>query len=267
MRFAELKNVASKHGIDCLGVVDFSFVKGHLFTCGGVDRLPERAKSVIVMLFPYYIHGCEQRNLARYAVLPDYHAVAGDILNKIARGLKQIHPEYSFVSFADNSPIKEVKTAAHAGLGVIGKNGLLINEKYGSFVFIGEIVTDLDIENTFKESPGECRNCGVCLKKCLSCALSGDGFDRKNCISDISQKKGALTNDEKALIKKSGFVWGCDICQDCCPHNKNIQQSEISSFIRGVKPNLNKTMLPGCADRAFIWRGEEVLLRNLEIFE
>ena len=116
-------------------------------------------------------------------------------------------PENSFSAFVDNSPIPEVKTAALAGLGVVGENGLLITEEFGSWVFIGEIVTDLFIECEEREIKS-CIKCGKCKKVCPA---------KNECLSAVSQKKGELSSEEERLLKENNIVWGCDICQEVCP--------------------------------------------------
>jgi epoxyqueuosine reductase QueG len=177
--------------------------------------------------------------------------------------LKEEYKEFSFESFCDNSPINEVKASVLAGLGVKGENSLLINEKYGSFCFIGEIVTDMKIPS-IERNPGSCKKCGLCKKKCVNNAICGGEVDEKKCLSAITQRKGELTEAEIALIAETGVVWGCDICQDVCPMNKNIALSPIEEFYKSAKAvyenesDYNK-------NRAFSWRKIDVIERNLKI--
>ena len=252
-------------GVLPVGVCEYSRLSGSLFTCRAKSRLPQNARSVIVYLFPYYLgeEFYKESNISKYAVVPDYHTVSASMLKTAADELKKAYPEYSFECFCDNSPLDEVSAAVLAGLGVRGRNSLLINPEFGSFCFIGEIVTDLPVEPSRAHDNTECIGCGACEAACPACALSGGKVDKEKCLSALTQKKGELTEAEAALIKKSGCAWGCDICQNICPMNKNIKSTEIPAFIDGAaaRADLN-TDIEG---RAFAWRGEKVIKRNLEI--
>ena len=104
-----------------------------LLECRAKARLPQAAKSIIVVLFPYYIGEKENANLSKYARVPDYHHVAGKLLQNACDMLHMAFADESFSAFADNSPIREVRAAYLAGLGVIGRHGLLINSRFGSY--------------------------------------------------------------------------------------------------------------------------------------
>ncbi len=244
------------------GICPFEKIKGSLIDCRAKSRLPENAKSVIVACFPYLLDKSEYAgiNISKYAVVTDYHKVAVARLEKAVSGLKELFPENEFSAFSDNSPIPEVKAACLAGLGVRGLNSLLITEEYGSFVFIGEIVTDLEIEcDEAEEKP--CIRCGKCIEACPSSALKENGFDKNICLSEITQKKGELSEEEIRLMKECGCVWGCDICQDVCPMNKNAASTTIEEFLSLPVPHVSE----GCSleDRAYEWRGRKVIERNL----
>ena len=111
--------------------------------CRAKQRIPQDAASVLVCLFPYYTGEHKERNISRYAMVTDYHMIAGEYLNRFCKALQEVFPQNQFEPFTDNSPIREVSAAFHAGLGRRGKNGLILHPKYGSYVFIGEVVTDL----------------------------------------------------------------------------------------------------------------------------
>lgn len=224
--------------------------------------------SIFVCLFPYYT-GVSEGNLSKYAIVPDYHTVCGKYLNKVAEKL-----ECETQVFVDVSPYNERLLAYKSGLGIIGENGLLINEKYGSYVFIGCIL----IKNTFLEEDlpkkGSCRKCGRCKKHCPLGALNKN--DMNLCLSNISQKKGELSDIEKKALISGGLIWGCDICSDVCPHNKNAGLTPIKEFQDGVKRRLEYADVFGLSqkefktkfsDRSFTWRGKNVVLRNLMLFK
>ncbi|MBO7179580.1 MAG: epoxyqueuosine reductase [Clostridia bacterium] len=248
-----------------VGVCDFNELKDDLIPCRAISRIPTDAKSVIVYLFPYYLGEAyyENSNISKYAVPDDYHKICGEYLEKAVAFLKEKYPDNSFQYFCDNSPLNEVKAACISGLGVKGENSLLINEAYGSFCFIGEIITDLKIVAT-KNEIKSCLKCGACNRKCINNALISGEVDKEKCLSSITQKKGELTQSEAELIRKSGCIWGCDICQNVCPMNKNIKTTPIKEFYENAKANYQNEADYN-ENRAFSWRKPEVIYRNLKI--
>ena len=203
-------------------------------------------KSVIVFIVPYYTGDYPERNVSLYAVSKDYHAY-----------FKSLYAElpFNFKGYADSSPIAEVHIAAAAGLGIIGDNGLLINEKYGSFVFIGEIITDHEFDTYDEIKPiRTCNHCGKCKSACPS---------KVQCLSAITQKRGNLTDDEITLIRNSGIAWGCDICQTVCPHNKNIPLTDIDFFYEDIRSVVDEDC--EIENRAYEWRGKKCIHRNIKL--
>lgn len=247
------------------GFCRFSDIKNQLLDCRAAKRLPEEAESVIVMLFPYYL-GEEMYtdcNISRYAVVPDYHlAIRNAVLPALER-LREHYPNEKFEFFTDSSPIPEVKAALLAGLGVIGKNRLLINKEYGSWFFISEIVTTMKLP-VREPIEGQCLNCGKCIAACPTHAITDNSFNKELCLSDITQRKGSLTEEQIQLIKKSGCAWGCDICQNVCPMNKCIKIEPSEIFLNGIETTARTDNI---SDRAYAWRGKKVIERNLKILE
>lgn len=250
-------------GLSDVGICPFSAVSENLLNCMAKGRIPDGAQSVIVVLFPYKVPG-KKGNLARYAAVPDYHEIAGHMLTLAVSALEKAFGNYNFVWFIDNSPIPEVYAAACSGLGVIGDNGLLITKRFGSYCFIGSIVTDLNIPPTGGEVLG-CRHCGRCYEKCPSGALSREGFIRRKCLSDISQRKGELTEEEKALLRKGGLVWGCDVCQEVCPMNVDAADTYIEPFLARANPSATMKDVASARDRAYLYRGRAVMERNIKV--
>ncbi|MBQ9993361.1 MAG: epoxyqueuosine reductase [Clostridia bacterium] len=261
-----LRIILSANGLNDYGVCPFSLISDKLLSCLAKGRLPDDAQSAIMVIFPYKVP-VEHRNISRYAAVPDYHEIAGRMLDNAVTSLQKTFPDYKFVWFVDNSPIPEVYAAALSGLGVIGDNGLLINPKYGSYCFIGSIVTDLRIPTTVSDV-GECRHCGKCIASCPGGALSAEGgFDRKRCLSDISQRKGVLSAEERALLKKGGLIWGCDTCQDVCPMNVDAADTYITPFLTRSNPYVTMNDLASATDRAYLYRGRAVVERNIHLFD
>lgn len=231
--------------------------------------LMSEAKSIIVCLFPYFTD-VPKGNISKYAYGTDYHTVIQNKLSSIKVFLE--NSGYKAEIHADNSPLNDRYLAYKAGLGFIGENGFLINPTYGSYTFIGYIITDCPLT---PDTPLEntCMKCMQCIKSCPGSAISENHrFNHEKCLSYITQKKGELTEEEQSIIKKYGSVWGCDMCQDVCPHNKNVPSSPFEEFTENTISVLeidesisNKEFKRKYSDRAFSWRGKNVLLRNLKI--
>lgn len=251
------------------GVAPFAALEGALIRCGGLKRLPAGAKSVVTALFPYYCE-CPSGEISRYAIGLDYHTVAGDMLGRAALMLRERFTGCVFEPFCDASPIPEVSAARLAGLGVLGRNGLLIAPRYGSFVFIGEIVTDLELPQCEKPG-GNCVSCGRCASLCPAGAVSAQGIERERCVSHLTQKKGALSDEQCRIIRAAGTIWGCDICQNACPMNRDIETTYIAGFKSDIIGKVSREILDdenfekSNASRAFMWRGKEILNRNYGI--
>lgn len=243
-------------------------------TCfSGVDEdkrinpflIMESAKTIITYVVSY--KSDLPGNISSYAYGRDYHLVLREIGN-IGIDILKEHG-FSGVSFADTGDLPERYLAYLSGLGVIGKNHSLIHPKLGSFVFIGYIITD-GVFEADKPIDGDCKNCGKCIESCPTKALTTGDFTK--CLSFITQKKGELEEAEEELIRKSGCIWGCDICQKVCPHNEGVPSAENVNFKEDLITNLhipedisNAQFKREFGDRAFSWRGKNVLIRNQRI--
>ena len=227
-------------------------------------------RSVIMYLLPYYTGEC--KNISRYAASLDYHIAIAETSKRITDYLSKAYPGCAFRGYGDHSPIDERHAALIGGLGVLGKSGLIINEKYGTYVFVGDIVTDIAPELLDCDEPREilgCQNCGACLRACPTGILRGEGED---CLSAITQRKGDLSDWEIALMKKYNTAWGCDICQSSCPHNGNPVKTPVEFFYRERIESLTLQALDAMTAeeferRAYAWRKRTPIRRNLEILE
>ena len=227
---------------------------------------------VMVAAFPYYA-GRSPGNLPLYCRGQDYHQVLLQRLGDVCKKLEEEYPEHQFYPGADNSPIPEQTAAILAGLGERGRHNLLIIPPYGSYLFLGTILTDLPIQTTKREITPICRHCGLCQKACPTAALE-KGFTPSRCLSFISQKKGELSTEEVSFVEKSPSIWGCDICQNVCPLNREAALSPLAEFRDNLICNLaeedvasltNRQFKERFADRAFAWRGPAPLRRNFKI--
>ena len=268
--FNMLKAYLMDRGIELVGAVPMS--KCNIIRPYKLGKLRDADASglcAIIFAIPYFSKQ-EKRNISAYATSRDYHLFADWLFSDLIPLLKQRFEPYEFLGFADNSPISEVAAAAMAGLGVIGDNMMLITEKYSSYVFLGEIITDYPVEHSGTFEIGECEHCGRCRK---ACPMDNIG----TCLSALTQKKGELTPAEAEHIAYYGSAWGCDICQEVCPHTKNALMqgsiySNIDFFNQQNTPYLTSSDILSMTDeqfaeRAYSWRGRNTIQRNLEIIE
>lgn len=233
------------------------------------NEILENARTAIVCAFNYYA-GAEKGNISRYAQGEDYHKVVTGKMQPIAELLEK--SGYSAKIFADTGFLNERLLAVQSGIAFIGRNRMAISTKFGSYFFIGYLLTDCEIEKD-KKCEKTCANCGKCEAACPLGALCGE-FCEEKCLSYITQKKGELTEAEEKAVKNANTIWGCDICQEVCPHNRDIPITEIDEFKENRIINLeingeisNSEFKKKYGDRAFSWRGKGVLLRNQKILQ
>ena len=235
-----------------------------------IEREGFTPRSVILFLLPYYAG--ETVNLSRYAAALDYHIAIREITDALIERLKLEFPTYHFHGYGDHSPIDERHAAVISGLGIKGDSTLLINEKYGTYVFIADIVTDVPPEALGAVSPlpvVTCSHCGACRRACPSGILRGEC---DSCLSAITQRKGELTEKEVEMMRKVDTVWGCDVCQSVCPHNRDPLLTPIEFFHSQRIECLTGDVLSSLSKdefkrRAFAWRGRKTIERNLEALD
>jgi epoxyqueuosine reductase len=203
--------------------------------------LCEGAKSVITVLLNYYPTEPlpEENNykIARYAYGRDYHDVIKDKLKKLVEDIKLEIGNWkleignlSARAFVDSAPVLDKAWAERAGLGWIGKNTCLIHPKMGSFLFVGEIISNLELEYDDSKVNDLCGGCTRCIDACPTGALVGPReLDARKCISYLTiEYKGELPESEKE--KFQGWIFGCDICQTVCPWNRFAKPTQIEAF-------------------------------------
>ena len=211
------------------------------------SRVLAGARSVIVCALNYntphpYSNECvaqkdgEPRGwVSRYAWGRDYHEVLWERLNALAEALKAEFPEEQVSrGYADTGPIAERIFAKHAGLGWLGKNTLLLHQEWGSWFFLGVIVTTLELAPSLV--PGEvppadqCGNCRQCLDACPTGALIEPYvLDARRCISYLTiELRGSVPEGLRPALGR--HVYGCDICQDVCPYNRAAPLTEVKEF-------------------------------------
>ncbi len=200
----------------------------------------------------------------------DYHFVLQRKLKALAEGIERLAGEFEYKAMVDTGALVDVAVAARAGLGFIGKNGLLISKEFGSWMFLGELVTDLEIEPDEPVDYG-CGECSRCVDFCPTSALLGDGrLNAQRCLSFQTQAKGKMPEEYREKIKT--VIYGCDICQTVCPYNKGINSHfhpEMEPDPELTNPELlpllelsNKQFVNKFGQMAGSWRGKNPLQRN-----
>jgi len=176
--------------------------------------------------------------IARYALYEDYHKVMEKMLKKLAEKISREVNNWNYHIYVDTGPILEREIAARAGLGFIGKNTTLINTTLGSYMFLGEIICDLDLVSDqesilnpkylSENTPGTCASCSRCQQACPTGALLEPYvLDARKCISYLTiENKGEIPRNQRPLLKNR--IYGCDICQEVCPWNKKLQPDLLS---------------------------------------
>ena len=238
------------------------------------------ASTVLFFSVPYLIAAdayAPDRNLSLYAIPRDYHLYIRELAGRVLPTLRTLFPDVMFALFSDHSPLIEGEAAARAGMGVLGKNHLLITPEYGSFVFVAEIIVGADYETVtgqaradFPIQPPVCPGCGACSRACPANDQSGHMV--RDCLSALTQKKGDLSVDEQSFLLQSPLVWGCDTCQLVCPLNRTalsgMHDTPIPFFREQRIRHLTLERLTAMPEevfreRAFAWRGRDTIRRNL----
>ncbi len=229
---------------------DMSYLENstHIEARADMQKILPGVQSVIVVAMNYYRPQPPLKRgsarVARYAFGRDYHKIMGSKLRKLRHYVTGLAAELlpnekiAMKSFVDVGPILERAYAQQAGLGVVGKNSLLITKDFGSWVVLGEILTTLPlaieavtVQSSTRSSPqpkaafSSCGSCTRCMQACPTGAIIAPGvIDARLCISYLTiEHEGRVPAKLAATIKKTKKIFGCDICQEVCPHNTSRQ--------------------------------------------
>jgi epoxyqueuosine reductase len=176
-------------------------------------------------------HGNEYGKISRYAWGRDYHRIIHKKLKALSIWLESQGKEIKTRYYADTGPVQDKVWAQKAGIGWIGKNGNVITRKYGSWVFLAEILTNIDLESD-RPSSQHCGTCTRCLQACPTGAITAPFVvDANRCIAyhTIENRSPELPPDITPHLQ--GWVAGCDICQDVCPWNQRFAQTtDVTDF-------------------------------------
>lgn len=258
----KITELALASGFDCVGITNpiisqnniqkyekwlekklygnMDYLEKHLDLKKHPKKLLESALSIISVGLLYKpqkllpqdnLHG----TISSYAYGRDYHKVLKQKLKVLANEIQKLSLELKleYRAFVDSGPVFEKKFAEKSGIGCSGKNSLIINPKLGSQIFLGELITNLPLEQTQSKPIDYCKSCSKCIDNCPTKAILPDNeINPSRCIAYLTiEHKGII---EKSLTTLMGnHVYGCDDCQSCCPWNsRHIYTKEIDFSTR-----------------------------------
>jgi epoxyqueuosine reductase len=199
------------------------------------------ARSVIVVAVNYYTpheHTDDSATgkISRYSWGDDYHDVVGDKLKSLLAWIREQWPEAEGKACVDIQPMMDKAWAVRAGLGWIGKHTNLITREYGSWVFLGELLLNLELEYDTERVEDHCGSCTLCLEACPTDAITEPYVvDSRKCISYATIELRAPEIPDGVASHLEGWLYGCDICQDVCPWNRFEQPTTEARF----EPRMN----------------------------
>jgi epoxyqueuosine reductase len=203
--------------------------------------------------------------ISRYAWGSDYHAVLHEKLETLTAALRERFEEaFEARVYVDTGPIQERILAKYAGLGWLGKHTLLINQRMGSWFFLGAILTTLDLAATLGEGeappPDLCGTCRSCIEACPTGAIVEPYIlDARRCISYLTiELRGSIPEEFREPMGRN--VFGCDICQDVCPWNRRAPITREEAF----QPRVIPPKASGSQDETGSIAGETLLQPRLE---
>lgn len=247
-------------------VADMGFMKRDAQLLSSPALLFPKARSVVIFAIPYDRSPLPPTRegfgrVARYAWGADYHLVLKTLIEKLVARLSfELGRNFEYRIFTDAVPLLERALAQRAGLGFFGRNSMLIRKKMGSFFYIAELFSELEIYGSEEPSHDQsCPPCTRCMEACPTDAIVEEQIlDARRCISYLTiEKKGPLNATEQSGIGE--WVFGCDLCQDCCPFN-------AASLKAGLKPKIPELGQMN-QQRAFLDLNELLSIRDTATFK
>lgn len=257
------------------------FVKGNLDLITEPREVLSTAKSVIVTAISYQVDISQVPNLkeemrgklSKFARGADYHRVLGEKLEELIEFINREVPQAETYKFVDTGPTVDRALARRAGIGWQGKNCSIIHPDYGSWIFIGGIITDLELEPD-KPIENRCGDCRRCIEACPTGALEEPYIlNSSQCLGYITLSKGYIEEEKR---KKLGTrLWGCDTCQEVCPCNQEVNSGNHTEFqVQTIKAYPKLSALLTLTDKeyqekfgstAMNWRGKRPIQRNAAV--
>ncbi|MFT4551732.1 MAG: epoxyqueuosine reductase [Chlamydiales bacterium] len=232
------------------------------------------AKSAIIFVSYYRQEKLPFRNdsglVASYARGRDYHNIHRKRLKKFIRWMEERSGQKEIArGFSDSAPVLEKALAVQAGLGWFGKNTLLIHRRFGTFILLSGLFTTLDLEHTRSHLQLRIPRCGSCQKCIDACPVNAFSspyvLDANRCLSyHLIESKNQIPEDIKK--QNPGYVFGCDICQDVCPHNHRKALSTTADFSseKGMGPYLSNDRIQEFKENPEILYGSPLNRRGAE---
>ncbi len=289
----EITEIAEALGIEIIGftsILDYSYLSDMLhhraansYNCEFEEKdirkrldvrnvFPE-CKSIIAIGIPY-AEGYKKPAVSNKGLLSvvscgeDYHEKLRAALEKLALEIIK-HKEFKYEICVDTSPLIDREICKNAGIGSYGKNTLLINEKYGSFINIGYMLTDLEIQcENDTRNINICKDCGICIKSCPNNAILADGgINARRCVSYLTQTKDYIPLEYRKNMRNQ--IYGCDVCQLVCPKNRTNSEKQPKTDYDSLAIDLEELMHMTNKEFALkygklsgSWRGKNVWKRN-----
>ncbi|BAH42051.1 conserved hypothetical protein [Brevibacillus brevis NBRC 100599] len=208
--------------------------------------------------------------LCRAAWGTDYHHVLRDKLDKLTRFIMELEPGARIESMVDTGALSDRAVAERAGIGFVGKNCAIITPEFGSWVYLGELVTNLPLPSDHPIEEG-CGDCNICVDACPTGALiQGGQLDAQRCVAYLTQVKDFIPDEFRGKI--GNRLYGCDTCQTVCPKNRRIDNDHHAEFQPDpeiAKPLLipllqmsNKEFKEKFGQSSSSWRGKKPIQRN-----
>jgi epoxyqueuosine reductase len=178
--------------------------------------------------------------IARYARGRDYHKIIKKRLHALCDELAERWPGSRTRAFVDTAPVHERELALAAGLGWIGKHTLVIHPRMGSWMLLGGVLTTLELDVDEREEPDHCGTCTRCIDACPTDAITPYAVDASRCISYLTIERREPI--DPGLQQGIGnWIFGCDVCQDVCPHNspRNTENGEANEAYQGTRSSFD----------------------------
>ena len=210
-------------------------------------KLFPEARSVIVVALNYYTphqhsDSSATGKISRYAWGDDYHEVLSNKLRELLSWIKEQWPQAEGKVCVDIQTLMDKAWAVRAGLGWLGKHTNLITQDHGSWIFIGELLLNLELDYDEEQIADQCGSCTLCIDACPTGAITEPYvLDSNLCISHATIESRATEMREDVSTHVEGWLYGCDICQDVCPWNQMTPATNEARF-EPREGNLNATL-------------------------